>query len=366
MFPDPRPYFEHVTDPRRDTHSKRHKLGDIFFIIISAVLSGAEDWVAIADFARAKIAWLRRYIELPNGTPSHDTIGSLMRRLDPKEFATCFTRWVEAEMPSLAGEHIAIDGKTLRGSTDGLNAVHMMSAFASNARVILAPQACDGKSNEITAIPQMLDLLDISGATVTIDAMGCQREIAKKIIEGDGEYVLALKGNQPTLFDAVQKHLNSQDEAGSLPEHETIDTGHGRHTIRRCVFTDTIDWLEPKDDWRGIKAVGMIESLRDVKGKVSLEKRYFISSITDPRRFEEVVRKHWAIENEEHWILDVQFGEDGCRARKDHSAENFAIVRRMALNILRKNESNKKVSLKRRIYSSALDDAYRSKMLFGA
>jgi predicted transposase YbfD/YdcC len=366
MFPDPRPYFEHVTDPRQDTHSKRHKLGDILFIVISAVLSGAEDWVAVVDFARAKIAWLRQYIELPNGIPSHDTIGSLMSRLDPKEFANCFARWVEAEMPSLAGEHIAIDGKTLCGSTDGLNAVHMMSAFASAARVILAPQACDGKSNEITAIPEMLDLLDIRGATVTIDAMGCQREIAKKITEGGGDYVLALKGNQPILHDAVQKHLDAQDEAGSLPEHETIDASHGRLTIRRCVFTDTIDWLEQKSDWPGIAAVGMIESLRDVKGKVSTERRYFISSITDPRRFEEVVRKHWAIENEEHWILDMQFGEDGCRARKDHSAENFAIVRRMALNILRKNESNKKVSLKRRLYSSALDDTYRSKMLFGA
>jgi predicted transposase YbfD/YdcC len=240
-----------------------------------------------------------------------------------------------------------------------------MSAIASNARIILAPQACDGKSNEITAIPEMLDLLDIDGAIVTIDAMGCQREIAKKVIERGGDYVLALKGNQPNLFDAVQNHLNAQDEAGSLPEHETIDTSHGRHTIRRCVFTDTIDWLEQKDDWCGIKAVGMIESLRDVKGKVSLEKRYFISSITNAQRFEEVVKRHWAIENEEHWILDVQFGEDACRVRKDHSAENFAFIRRMALNILRRNESAKKISLKRRIYLSALNDAYRSKMLFG-
>jgi predicted transposase YbfD/YdcC len=354
-----------MTDPRQDTHSKRHKLGDILFIVISAVLSGAEDWVAVVDFARSKIVWLRQYIELPNGIPSHDTIGSLMSRLDPKAFAGCFARWVETEMPSLAGEHIAIDGKTLRGSTDGLNAMHMMSAFASNARVILAPQACDGKSNEITAIPEMLDLLDIHGATVTIDAMGCQREIAKKIVERGGDYVLALKGNQPTLYDAVQKHLDAQDEAGSLPEHETIEKSHGRHTIRRCIFTDTLDWLEQKDEWSGIAAVGMVESLCDRKGKVSLEKRYFISSITDPRRFEDVVRKHWAIENEEHWILDVQFGEDGCRARKDHAAENFAIVRRMALNILRRNESDKKVSLKRRIYRSALDDTYRSKMFFG-
>lgn len=366
MFPDPRPYFDEITDPRRDTHSKRHKLGDILFIVISAALSGADDWVAVVDFAESKITWLRQYIELPNGIPSHDTIGSLMSRLDPKEFGRCFARWIEAELPSLAGEHIAIDGKTLRGSTDGESAVHMMSAFASTARIILAPQACDGKSNEIKAIPEMLDFLDIHGATVTIDAMGCQREIAQKIIEGGGDYVLALKGNQPTLYDTVRTHLDAQDWAGKLPEHETIDTGHGRHTIRRCVFMDTVDWLEQREDWSGIAAVGMIESLRDVKGKVSKEKRYFISSIIDARRFEEVVRKHWAIENEEHWILDVQFGEDGCRARKDHSAENFALVRRMALNILRRNETNKKMSLKRRIYSSALNDAYRSKMLFGA
>jgi predicted transposase YbfD/YdcC len=364
MFPDPRPYFEHVTDPRRDIHSKRHKLGDILFIVISAVLSGAEDWVAVVDFAEYRIAWLRQYIELPNGIPSHDTIGSLMSRLDPKEFAAGFARWVETEMPSLAGEHIAIDGKTLRGSTDGLDAVHMMSAFVSSAGVVLAPQACDGKSNEITAIPNMLELLDIHGATVTIDAMGCQREIAKKVIEGGGDYILALKMNQPTLYDAVQKHMDAHDEAGSLPEHETIEKSHGRHTIRRRMFADKVDWLEQKDDWLGLASVGMIESLRDVKGKVSAEKRYFISSITDAHRFEELVKRHWAIENTEHWILDVQFGEDQNRARKDHSAENLAIVRRIALNILRRNTDDK-LSIRRRKYRASQDDAYRTKLLLG-
>jgi predicted transposase YbfD/YdcC len=353
-----------MTDPRLDTHSKRYKLGDILFIVIGAVLSGADDWVAVVDFAQYNIAWFRQYLELPNGIPSHDTIGLLMSRLDPKDFASGFNRWIETEMPSLAGEHIAIDGKTLRGSTDGLNAVHMMSAFASSAGVVLAPQACDGKSNEITAIPSMLDLLDIHGAIITIDAMGCQREIAKKIIEGGGDYILSLKMNQPTLYEAVQKHLDAHDEAGSLPEHETIDKSHGRCTIRRCIFTDKVDWLEQKADWPGLASVGMIESLRDIKGKVSAEKRYFISSITDACRFEELVRRHWAIENTEHWILDVQFGEDQNRARKDHSAENFAVVRRIALNILRRNTDDK-LSIKRRRNRASQDDAYRTKLLFG-
>jgi predicted transposase YbfD/YdcC len=366
MLPDPRPFFISLVDPRRETKNKLHVLGEIIFIVLSAVLSGIEDWVGIQEFAEIKEEWLRKYLSLPNGIPSHDTLSDVMGRLSPKLFNACFLNWVEAALPSLAGEHIAIDGKTLRGSSQhGCGAIHLVSAFACHARLVLAQQAVDGKSNEITAIPDLLSLLDLERATVSLDAMGCQKEIAQQIIEAHADYVLAVKENHPKLHKQIQQHLDSldHDDDGGLTQKETIDLGR-RTEIRRYILSDQIENLSQKGAWAGLAAVGMVESIRDVQGAVSVERRYFVTSLTDLERFAAAVRTHWGIENSEHWVLDVQFGEDRNRAGKDHSAENLALIRRMSLNLLRQNAKDKK-SLRLRKTRAALDDRYREELLFG-
>jgi predicted transposase YbfD/YdcC len=364
MFPNPQPYFASLTDPRRVTKNKLHPLGDIVFVVLSAVLSGIEDWVGIEEFALSKIAWLRQFVDLPAGVPSHDTLSDVMGRIDPTEFTRTFTKWVEAALPTLVGEHIAIDGKTLRGSSYyGEGAVHLMSAFASRARWVLTQRAVDEKSNEITAIPDLLSFLDIRGATITIDAMGTQKSIAKQIVEAGADYVLALKENQPTMYAEAKRHLEAEDDVGRLVEHETVDTGR-RSEIRRYVLSEKIEEFTQSKAWPGLQAVGMVESIRDSQSIVSVERRFFITSVTDVTRFAEAVRAHWSIENAEHWVLDVQFGEDRNRSRKDHSAENLALIRRMSLNILRRNETDKR-SIKRRKLRAALNDGYRASLLFG-
>jgi predicted transposase YbfD/YdcC len=363
MFSDPRPYFESLPDPRRDTKNKLHKLNEIIFIVLCAVLSGVEDWVGMEAWAEAKIDWLRQFIVLPHGIPSHDTLGGVMGRINSKHFAACFARWVEDALPSLAGEHIAVDGKTLRGSRDHAGAVHVVSAFASRTRWVLAQQAVDGKSNEIPATSELLDLLDIRGATITLDAMGCQKKIAKQIIDRKADYVLAIKENQFSFYDEVKQRMDSEEAAGNVALHETIDQGHGRFEIRQYFLSDKVD-VPQRAYWEGLAAIGMVESIRDVKGVVSKERRYFLTSFNDLTRFAEIVRAHWSIENQEHWVLDVQFHEDQNRARKDHSAENLAVIRRMALNILRRDTEDKR-SLRNRKIRAAFDDGYRTALIFG-
>lgn len=365
MLPDPRPFFESLSDPRRDTKNKLHKLGDIIFIVLCAVLSGIEDWASMEEFAEAKEPWLRQYIELPNGIPSHDTLSDVIGRLKPKQFVSRFTEWTESALPTLAGEHIAIDGKALRGSSHyGEGAVHLMSAFAASARLVLTQAAVSEKSNEITAIPDLLSCLELKGAMVSIDAMGCQKNIAADIVDAGADYVLALKENHLKLHDTVKTLLETEETSGRTEERETVDRGR-RVEIRRYVLSDRVDLLPDKESWAGLMAFGMVESTRDVQGKVSTERRYFIASTPSMPRFMETVRGHWLIENAEHWVLDVQFGEDRNRARKDHSAENLAAVRRMSLNILRHNGKDKR-PLKRRKLLASLDDRYRAAMLFGS
>jgi predicted transposase YbfD/YdcC len=367
MLSDPRPYFAELTDPRRTTKNKLHRLGDIVFIVLCAVLSGIEDWVGMEEFAAAKEEWLRRYIELPGGLPSHDTLSDVIGRINPKQFAACFTEWVRSTLPSLAGEHIAIDGKTLRGSSYyGEGAVHMMSAFATNARLVLTQSAVNEKSNEIKAIPDLLKCLNLQGAMISIDAMGCQKAIAEQITQAGADYVLALKENQPKLHDAVAAVIEAENQAGRGDEREDTDIGR-RVEIRRCAFSDRVDLLIERypeaASWAGLAAFGMVESIRDVQGKVSVERRYFIASTPNFVRFRNTVRDHWQIENTEHWILDVQFGEDKNRSRKNSSAENLAAIRRMSLNLLQENARDKR-PIRRRKLLAMLDDRYRESLLF--
>ena len=361
---DPRPYFADLPDPRRETQNKLHKLHDILMIVLCAVLSGVEDWVGMADFAEEKEAWLRGFLELPNGIPSHDTLSDVLGRIDPTAFQAAFTAWATAALPGLADEQICVDGKAVRGSRDGANpAVHLVSAFAGRARWVLAQQAVAEKSNEITAIPDLLALLDLQGAMVSIDAMGCQKAIAQAIVDAGGDYVLTLKDNHPTLCEDVRLWLDTEVACGRLPVLETVEKDHGRIEIRRYALGDRIDWLEAKPDWAGLQAVGRVESTRIIGDQTSTECRYFLCSFSDRDRFATTVRSHWGIENQQHWILDVQFGEDACRTRKDHSAENLALMRRMALNLLSHNGLPRN-SIRRRKRRAALNDDYRLRLLF--
>lgn len=364
MLPNPQPYFESLPDPRRETKNKLHKLQDIVMITLCAQLSGVEDWVGVELFAQEREAWLRGFLELPNGIPSHDTLSEVMGRLNPGAFREAFMRWVEVALPSLGGEHIAVDGKTLRGSGGVKGPVHLMSAFASQARWVLAQLAVAEKANEITAIPQLLALLDLSGATVTIDAAGCQKKIAGQIIEGGADYVLALKENHPQLYKDVSLWLDSKFDAGHLQTLETVEKDHGRLETRCYALSDQLDWLEGRQEWAGLSALGLVESRRERGDKVSVERRYFLCSGTDLERFARNVRAHWCIENQQHWILDVQFGEDTNRTRIDHAPENLALIRRMALNLVCQNGKPRE-SIRCRRLRAGLNDSYRWQLLTG-
>jgi predicted transposase YbfD/YdcC len=364
MLPDPRPYFTEIPDPRRETKNKLHLLTDILMIVFCAVLSGIEDWVGMETFAVEKEAWFRTFLELPNGIPSHDTLSDVVGRLPPGIFADAFLRWSQLALPSLAGEQICIDGKTLRGSRLNGKAVHLLTAYAAKSRLVLAKTTVDGKTNEITAIPDILDCLELKGAVITIDAMGCQKVIADKIIKAEADYVLALKDNHPQLCDDVSLWLDTEADKNRLPVLETLDKDHGRIEIRRHTLSSDIDWLGQKPEWAGLQAVGRVESTRIVGDKTSTEYRYYLTSLTNLPRFAETVRSHWAIENSQHWVLDVQFGEDANRARIDYSPENLALVRRMALNVIRHNDSSKQ-SLRLRKMRAAINDDYRFELIFG-
>ena len=362
---DPRPYFADLPDPRRETQNKLHKLHDILMIVLCAVLSGVEDWVGMADFAEEKEAWLRGFLDLPNGIPSHDTLSDVLGRIDPTAFQAAFTAWATAALPRLADEQICVDGKAVRGSRDGANpAVHLVSAFAGRARWVLAQRAVAEKSNEITAIPDVLGLLDLQGAVVSIDAIGCQKAIAQTITDAGADYVLALKENHPTLCEDVQLWLDTEAACGRLTVTETVEKDHGRIEIRRYALSDRIEGLAAKPDWAGLQAVGRVESTRIIGDQTSTACRYFLCSFPDRDRFAATVRGHWGIENQQHWVLDVQFGEDACRTRQDHSAENLALIRRMALNVLRHNGPPCD-SIRRRKLRAALNDDYRLRLLLG-
>lgn len=364
MFSNPQPFFESIDDPRRDNKNKIHKLWDIIFIVLAATMSGIEEWAGMEMWAKYKEDWLRQYIELPNGIPSHDTLNAVMNKLNPRQFNVCFTKWVQTDLSSLAGLHIAVDGKTLRGSRDEETPVHMVSAFAAQARVVLTQQACDGKSNEITTIPDVLSLLELKGTIVTSDAMGCQKAIAQQVVDAEADYVFALKENQPILYAEAQSFLDAETTADCLPIEDTVDQAHGRLEIRSYALSTELDKISKKSEWAGLAAIGVVKSLREIKGEISVESRYFITSITDPIRFQEVVRAHWSIENSQHWVLDVQFREDQNRTRKDNAAANFAIIRRMSLNMARRN-SKDKLSISKRKLRASLDDSFRTQLLFG-
>src|SRR3990167_859742 len=367
--------FQNIDDPRKEKHSSRHLLSDILVLTILAVICGADNWVAVEKFGHSKVDWLKKFLKLPNWIPSHDTIGSLFSRISAQQFQDCFLRWINELFEFSGGEIIAIDGKTLRRSYDTASnraAIHMVSAWACKNRLVLGHVKTAEKSNEFTAIPELLKRLDLVGSVVTIDAAGCHKKIAQQIINQGGEYVFNLKGNQSTLYRDVRLFLESyvdkqQCKKTIVEKMEVLDGEHGRIETRRYWITEDIRWLEQYDAWVGLKSIGMVEYESIIKstGEHSIERRFFINSIpADVKRFADTVRSHWSIENSLHWCLDVAFDEDNSRIRKDNAPENFAVIRHIALNLL-KQELTAKTGIKNKRLMAGWDHAYLAKLLAG-
>ena len=330
---------------------------------LCAVLSGAEGWVAVGLFGQKKLEFLRRFLPFTHGVPSHDQLGLIFAALDAAQFQHCFISWSSALSDAVKGV-VAVDGKTLRRSFDragAKGAVHMVSAWSSAQRMVLGQRVVADKSNEITAIPQLLDLLALNGAIVTIDAMGCQKEIAAKIIDKKADYVLGLKGNQGSLRQDVELLFCEQGERGfadlAVSRHRTVDADHGRLETRDIVATEDIEWLRERHSWKGLRSVVAVTSEREIADKTSRETRFFISSLpADAEHLANAVRSHWGIENSLHWVLDMTFRDDECRIRKKNAPANFTTVKHMATNLLRKAPG--KHSLKSKRHMAAWDDAF--------
>lgn len=359
-------FFSSLTETRRTNKGNfQHLLTDIIFLVISAVISGANDWKSIEIFGESQLAWLRKFGSYKNGVPSHDTIERVFIALDTDEFSQCFSEWTKEISKLTEGEVIAIDGKRLRGSydTDSYKAaIHMVSAYASQNSLTLGQVSCEEKSNEITAIPKLLEFISIKGCIVTIDAMGCQKDIAEKIIEKEADYILAVKENQKELLEQVKKVLNITKTKNINID---IDSGHGRVEERKCIVTDDLRFFDVINEWKDIKTVIKIESEQYTKinRKTQRESRYYISSLSaDAEKINHAVRNHWSVENNLHWMLDVVFREDESRRRKGASAENFNIISKIALALI-SNEDTKRISKKGKRYRAALDTKFREKIL---
>jgi len=364
-------YFSVIPDPRIE-RCKKHTLLDILFLTVSAVLSGAQGWEAIEDFGRAKLEWLRRFLQLSHGVPRHDTIARVMGRLEPAVLHKCFFEWMSDVVEAIDGDVVAIDGKSLRGSFDKAsrkNALHMVNAWSCVGGMALGQVKSSEKSNETTAIPRLLELLEVKKCIVTIDAIGCQKNIAEKILAKKADYVLGVKKNQPALYDDFvqyfEKHLLPKE---GLPPtagfFETIDKAHGRLENRRCWQSTELPYLPAVKEWKGVHSVLRVECERWTETRTSKEVRYFISSLPlNPERALSAVRQHWFVENQLHWVLDVTFGEDKSRIRRGDAPENMGVLRRLAMNICKKcttGESNP-----RKLRKAGWDDSFRERLLFG-
>ncbi len=363
-------HFDDVTDPRRG--EPVYPLTNILFMAICAVIAGADDFVAITKFANTKKEWFAKYLDLSRGIPSHDRFNAILACIRPAEFEKALLQWITSLQEITGGQIIAIDGKTLRRSYDkgsSKSAIHMVSAWATANHVSLGQTVTDQKSNEITAIPKLLEMIEISGALVTIDAMGCQTEIAAKIVDAGADYCLAVKGNQPTLHNGIraffEDHLSDDFARVRSRRYETEEKGHGRQELRSYFICPVPDDLPDAARWKDLKAIGISINNTVRNGKDTVEVRYYIlNHYVSGKRFAEAVRCHWGIENSLHWQLDVTFGEDQSRIRKGHADSNFSTLRRTALSLL-KREGKAKVGIKNKRLIAGWDDNYMTQVLFG-
>jgi len=361
---NPMDYFGNLTDPRIETKNKLHPLQSIVFIVLCATICGYDDWPSIEDFAEEQIDWFKQYVDLPNGIPSHDTLSRVFGRLDRTEFSNVFAQWINDSLPTLDRQHIAIDGKMIGGGFGQQHSMTLVSAFATSLKLVLCMHPVDKKTNEINALPELLSLINIKGSIVSMDALYCQKDISRQIIDAQADYVLALKQNHKTLYEDVALWLTTQ--AQQHPQHvvEEVNKDHGRIETRRYYLNTEIAWLPQASEWFGLTGLGMVESIRDIKGKQDVQRRFYLTSLTQLDDFKSTVRHHWAIENQQHWVLDVAFSEDANRAYINNQRSNLALFRRVALNLLRSNGTTA-LSAKRSRMKAALNHQYRHQVIFG-
>lgn len=367
--------FKDLPDPRVN-RTKDHDLIDILVIAICTLLCAGEGFNDMEDFGKAKEDWFKTFLTLRNGIPSHDTFNRVFAAIDPEQFLRCFLDWTQTLRSAISQEIVALDGKALRRALNSDRSVkYVVSAWAEDNGLVLGQLKVDDKSNEITALPQLLRALELSGCIVTVDAMGCQKTIAKEIKEADADYVLALKANHQVVHQEVKTFLDdtvAQREAkpvklspaaAALAVHETVDKDHGRHETRRYYQSDRLDWFADRTKWEGLKTVGMVEAIREVGEVRTVERRYYLSSLPlGVETFARAVRGHWGVENKLHWVLDVQMREDQSRARTGHAAENLATLRRLALNLL-KREKTKRRGVRGKQLNAGWDHAYLLRLL---
>ncbi len=364
-------HFGDLDDPRR--FNRRHKLLDILVIAILAAIAGADGWEHVELFAETNEDWLRGFLDLPHGIPTRHTFSRVFAALDAEQFQDCFVQWIQAIDEVSQGQIIAADGKALRRSHDrslGKKALHMISAWASDTGLVLGQMKVDEKSNEITALPELMEMLELEDCIVTVDAIHCQTETARIIIEKNADYVLPVKENQPRLLDSLQLLFDDPEEMRwvACDHHRTVDKGHGRIEIRECWTTSDAQYLRHIDtlaDWKGLRSIAMVQAERQRGEETTTTRRYFISSLeSDAKQLLHAVRTHWGIENKVHWVLDIAFREDDCRIRKGNGAENFAVLRHIALNLLRREKTVKR-SIKGKRMKAAWDKNYLLKVLTG-
>jgi predicted transposase YbfD/YdcC len=362
-------YFRDLPDPRRETRNTKHRLIDLLVIALCGTIAGCQSAVEIAAYGRSKREWLKTFLPLPHGIPSHDTFSRVFQLLDAPKFRDCFVAWVRALHEHTRGQVVPIDGKTLRRSFDsagGQPALHLVSAWAAENRLVLGAIPVDDKSNEITAVPKLLEILELTGAIVTIDAMGCQKEIAAKAREKGADYVLAVKDNQPHLHQDLSDHFDRVLEEEVLPRarrHATREKNRGRMEHRTYIATPVPEDLRNREAWRDLTSVGCVVSVVHREGKETVEVRYYISSLKpNAKLLAKAVRGHWTIENAQHWVLDVVFQEDQCRARLDNAAENLALLRRLAMSLMAK-EGTKHASLRVKGRTAGWDDDLMAQIL---
>lgn len=371
-------HFQMLSDPRMD-RTKEHDLIDVLIIAVCTLLCGGESFNDMEDFGYAKEDWFKTFLRLRNGIPSHDTFNRVFAALDPEQFLDCFLRWTQSLRQAVAQEIVALDGKALRRALNKDQSIkYVVSAWAESNNLVLGQLKVTDKSNEITALPRLLRVLELSGCIVTIDAMGCQKKIAKEIIESDADFVLALKGNQETVHQEVKDFVDEtvaetqkprprgaklSTAAARLATLETVEKDHGRLETRRYYQSAGLDWFADLKQWEGLKSVGMVESVREVEGKATVERRYYLSSLPlNVELFARAVRGHWGVENKLHWVMDVCFREDHSRARAGYAAENLATLRRLALNLL-KRETTKKRGIRGKQLNAGWDHAYLLRLL---
>lgn len=361
--------FSRLDDPRRGP-AKRYGLNEIIVMAICAVLCGANDWVEVAQWCEDEEDWFKGFLDLPHGTPSHDTFGDVFRVLDPTVFEACFREWIGG-LIGVVKDIIALDGKTVRGSKDGtVSPLHLVSAYATSLGITLGQEGAAGKGNELKAIRALLDTLVLNGCIVTLDALGCQTDIAAAIVEKGGDYVLAVKDNQKTLSEAVAESFETGEALGwgfvDVQSQATVEKDHGRIETRRALLVTQIDWLADsiRKAWPKLGAIGMIQTTQETGGAISKDRRYFIASdgVKTVADFSRAVRAHWGIESM-HWVLDVTFREDACRVRKDHAARNLSLVRKITLAMLRLDTAYPKSSLKQRRNRASRKPLYREELI---